>query len=189
VVIAVDVREDEETVLAFAQGLDSTLPLGLDTDGAAQQGWGAFAVVAAVQRRAGVTSGLETFAGLIRREPWLAILMTLFLLSLTGIPPTAGFFGKYYVILAAVQAAQDGWTALGVLAVVAVLNAAAAAFYYLRVVVYMLMREPKVEQPALVHGRLLWGGLAVASVLTIAFGLYPVPFLDMINQAAAAIGG
>jgi NADH-quinone oxidoreductase subunit N len=150
---------------------------------------GAFAVVAAVQRRAGVTSGLETFAGLIRREPWLAILMTLFLLSLTGIPPTAGFFGKYYVILAAVQAAQDGWTALGVLAVVAVLNAAAAAFYYLRVVVYMLMREPKVEQPALVHGRLLWGGLAVASVLTIAFGLYPVPFLDMINQAAAAIGG
>jgi NADH-quinone oxidoreductase subunit N len=150
---------------------------------------GAFAVVAAVQRRAGVTSGLETFAGLIRREPWLAILMTLFLLSLTGIPPTAGFFGKYYVILAAVQAAQDGGTALGVLAVVAVLNAAAAAFYYLRVVVYMLMREPKVEQPALVHGRLLWGGLAVASVLTIAFGLYPVPFLDMINQAAAAIGG
>src|SRR5207249_10823037 len=74
---------------------------------------GAFAVVAAIQRRAGVTSGLDTFAGLGRREPWLAILMTLFLLSLTGIPPTAGFFAKAYVILAAVQASQDGWTALG----------------------------------------------------------------------------
>ena len=150
---------------------------------------GAFAVVAALQRRAGVTSGLETFAGLIRREPWLAILMTLFLLSLTGIPPTAGFFGKYYVILAAVQASGAGWTALGVLAVVAVLNAAMAAFYYLRVVVYMFMREPRTEQAPLEHGRLLWTGLAAASVLTIALGLLPGPFLSFVAQAAAAIGG
>ena len=69
---------------------------------------GAFAVVAALQRRPGVTSELDTFAGLGRREPWLAILMTLFLLSLTGIPPTAGFFGEGVVILAAVQAGQAG---------------------------------------------------------------------------------
>ncbi len=149
---------------------------------------GAFAVVAAIQRRAGVTSGLDTFAGLGRREPWLAILMTLFLLSLTGIPPTAGFFAKAYVILAAVQASQAGWTSLGVLAVVAVLNAAAAAFYYLRVVVYMFMREPRTEQAPLEHGRLLWGGLAVASVLTVALGLVPGPFLRFVEQAAAAIG-
>src|SRR6478609_2568064 len=81
---------------------------------------GAFAVIAALQRRLGVTSNLSTFAGLIRREPGLAILMTLFLLSLTGIPPTAGFFGKFYVILAAVQAPK---TALTVLAVIAVINA------------------------------------------------------------------
>jgi len=150
---------------------------------------GAFAVVAAIQRRAGVTSGLDTFAGLGRREPWLAILMTLFLLSLTGIPPTAGFFAKAYVILAAVQAGQDGWTAVGVLAVIAVVNAAAAAFYYLRVVVYMFMREPRTEQEPLAHGRLLWGGLAVASVLTVLLGLVPGPFLSFVNQAAAAIGG
>ena len=150
---------------------------------------GAFAVVAAIQRRAGVTSGLDTFAGLGRREPWLAILMTLFLLSLTGIPPTAGFFAKAYVILAAVQAGQDGWTALGVLAVIAVLNAAAAAFYYLRVVVYMFMREPRSEEAALSHGRLMWGGLVVASVLTVVLGLIPGPFLDIVGQAAKAIGG
>jgi NADH-quinone oxidoreductase subunit N len=149
---------------------------------------GAFAVVAAIQRRAGVTSGLDTFAGLGRREPWLAILMTLFLLSLTGIPPTAGFFAKAYVILAAVQAGQDGWSALGVLAVVAVLNAAVAAFYYLRVVVYMFMREPRTEQAPLEHGRLVWGGLAVASVLTVVLGLVPGPFLAFVEQAAAAIG-
>src|SRR4029077_17313492 len=106
---------------------------------------GAFGVIAALQKRQGVTSQLDTFAGLGRQEPILAILLTLFLLSLTGIPPTAGFFGKAYVILAAVQAGNDGYTAVGILAVVAVVNAAAAAFYYLRVVVYMFMREPRSE--------------------------------------------
>ena len=103
--------------------------------------------------------------------------MTLFLLSLTGIPPTAGFFAKAYVILAAVQASDAGWTSLGVLAVIAVLNAAAAAFYYLRVVVYMFMREPRTEEAPLAHGNLLWGGLVVASVLTVVLGLIPGPFL------------
>ena len=149
---------------------------------------GAFAVIAALQKRAGVTSNLDTFAGLGRREPWLGVLMTLFLLSLTGIPPTAGFFAKAYVILAAVQAGQDGWTSVGWLAVIAVLNAAAAAFYYLRVVVYMYMREPQSEQPALTHGRLLWGGLIVATVLTILLGVIPGPFLDLVGRAAKAIG-
>jgi NADH-quinone oxidoreductase subunit N len=149
---------------------------------------GAFAVVAAVQRRAGVTSNLDTFAGLIRREPWLAIMMTLFMLSLTGIPPTAGFFAKAYVILPAVQASQEGWTSLGVVAVITGLNAAVAAFYYLRVLLYMFVREPQTEQPALTHGRLLWGGLAVSAVLTVILGLIP-GFLDVVNVAARAIGG
>jgi NADH-quinone oxidoreductase subunit N len=145
---------------------------------------GAFAVVAALQKRTGVTSNLDTFAGLGRREPWLGVLMTLFLLSLTGIPPTAGFFAKAYVILAAVQSGG----AVAVLAVIAVLNAAAAAFYYLRVVVYMFMREPASEQPALRHSPLLWGGLAVATVLTILLGLFPGPLLQVVGEAAQAIG-
>ena len=149
---------------------------------------GAFAVIAALQKRAGVTSNLDTFAGLGRREPILGILMTLFLLSLTGIPPTAGFFAKAYVILAAVQASQAGTGVLGLLAVIAVLNAAAAAFYYLRVVVYMFMREPSSEQPALRHGRLLWTGLAAATILTMALGLIPGPLLDIVGAAARAIG-
>ena len=139
-----------------------------------------------VSGHAVITSAI---AGLGRREPWLAILMTLFLLSLTGIPPTAGFFAKAYVILAAVQASEAGWTALGILAVIAVLNAAAAAFYYLRVVVYMFMREPRSEEASLSHGRLLWGGLVVASVLTVVLGVIPGPFLDIVGQAARAIGG
>jgi NADH-quinone oxidoreductase subunit N len=144
---------------------------------------GAFAVVAALQKRAGVTSSLNTFAGLGRKEPLLGALMTLFLLSLTGIPPTAGFFAKAFVILSAVEA---GGT-LNILAVIAVLNAAVAAFYYLRVVVYMYMRDPASDAPGLRHGALVWGGLAAATVLTIALGLFPSVLLDFINSAACSI--
>jgi NADH-quinone oxidoreductase subunit N len=146
---------------------------------------GAFAVVSALQRRPGVTSSLETFAGLGRREPLLGILMTLFLLSLTGIPPTAGFFAKAYVILAAVQAGG----ALTALAVIAMLNAAAAAFYYLRVVVYMFMREPATEAEPQRHSNLVWVGLWTTSVLTILLGLIPAPLLAVVSDAAKALGG
>jgi NADH-quinone oxidoreductase subunit N len=144
---------------------------------------GAFAVVAALQKRTGVTSQLDTFAGLFRREPLLAVLMTLFLLSLTGIPPLAGFFAKAYVILAAVQAGGP----LTILAVIAVLNAAAAAFYYLRIVVYMFMRDPVGETQPMTHGALLWGGLAAATALTILLGIVPSPLLNIVKDAAAAI--
>jgi NADH-quinone oxidoreductase subunit N len=144
---------------------------------------GAFAVVAALQKRTGVTSGLATFSGLGRREPLLGALMLLFLLSLTGIPPLAGFWAKAYVILAAVEA--GGW--LTVLAVLVVLNAALAAFYYLRVAVYMYMRDPESDAPPLSHGALLWGGLAAATGLTILFGLVPTPLLQVAEGAAAAI--
>jgi NADH-quinone oxidoreductase subunit N len=144
---------------------------------------GAFAVIAALQKRAGVTSSLATFAGLGRREPLLGILMTLFLLSLTGIPPTAGFFAKADVILSAVQAGGPAT----ILAVIAMLNAAAAAFYYLRVVVYMFMRDPADDSPALRHGMLLWGGLAVTSVLTVLLGLFPSTLLELAGEAARTL--
>jgi NADH-quinone oxidoreductase subunit N len=144
---------------------------------------GAFAVVSALQKRAGVTSQLATFAGLGRREPLLGALMLLFLLSLTGIPPFVGFWAKVFVI----EPALEVGGALTVLAVIVVLNAAAAAFYYLRVAVYMYMREPASEAEPLRHGRLLWAGLAVATVLTIVVGLFPTPVYDSAGQAAQAL--
>jgi NADH-quinone oxidoreductase subunit N len=144
---------------------------------------GAFAVVAALQKRTGVTSSLATFAGLGRREPLLGVLMTLFLLSLIGIPPTAGFFAKASIIIAAVEAGGP----LTILAVITVLNAAVAAFYYLRIVVYMFMRESPTDAPALRHGALLWGGLAAATALTILLGVFPTGLLDAAGQAAQAI--
>jgi len=144
---------------------------------------GAFAVVAALQRRPGVTSALDSFAGLGRREPLLGLLMVLFLLSLTGIPPTAGFFGKAYVIVAAVEAGPPvDW-----LAVIAVLNAALAAFYYLRVIVYMYMRDPATETESSRHSALVWVGLAVTTVATIVFGLFPSGLVDIVTNAARAV--
>ncbi len=145
---------------------------------------GAFAVVAALQKRRGVTANLSTFSGLGRREPWLGLLMTLFLLSLTGIPPTAGFFAKAYIILAAVES-SDPWVNL--LAVIAVINAAAAAFYYLRVVRQMYMEEPVTEQPPLSHGRLLWAGLVVTSAFTALFFIFTGPIFDSIQRASQAL--
>jgi NADH-quinone oxidoreductase subunit N len=144
---------------------------------------GAFAVIAALQKRSGVTSSLGTFAGLGRREPLMGVLMTLFLLSLIGIPPTAGFFAKANVIIAAVEAGGP----LTVLAVIMVLNAAVAAFYYLRVVIYMFVRDSTTDAPALRHGALLWAGLAGASAFTILLGLFPTGLLNAAGTAAQAV--
>ncbi len=140
---------------------------------------GAFAVIAALQRRPGVSSQISTFAGLGRRDPWLGVLMAVFLLSLTGIPPLAGFWAKAYVILAAVQG--GGW--LTALAVLAMVNAAAAAFYYLRVVVYMYMRDPAEEGRAAAPGMLFRAGLAVSCVVTLIFGLFPAVLTAAVNAA------
>jgi NADH-quinone oxidoreductase subunit N len=149
---------------------------------------GAFACVAALQRRPGVTSQISSFAGLGRRAPLLGALMTLFLLSLTGIPPTAGFFGKALILLSAVQA--GGW--LAVLAVVMMLNAAAAAFYYLRIVVFMYMREAPANAREITIGAFTRVGLTIAGVATIAIGVLPavttVVYDAALKAAAALIG-
>lgn len=149
---------------------------------------GAFACVAALQRRTGVTSQISTFAGLGRRAPLLGITMTLFLLSLVGIPPTAGFFAKAVVIVSAVEG--GGW--LTVLAVIMMLNAAAAAFYYLRVVVVMYMRDAAEGARSVTVGGLTRVGLIIAAVATIAIGLLPAvtsATLDWtINAARTLIG-
>lgn len=81
------------------------------------------------------------FAGLSRRQPVVAMLLTIFLLSLTGIPLTAGFFGKFYIFKAALDSGLI-W-----LAVLGMLNSAVAAYYYLRIIVMMYMQEPPDAAP------------------------------------------
>jgi NADH-quinone oxidoreductase subunit N len=149
---------------------------------------GAFACVAALQRRPGVTSQITSFAGLGRRAPLLGLAMTLFLLSLVGIPPTAGFFAKAVIILSAVQG--GGW--LTVLAVVMMINAAAAAFYYLRVVVTMYMREAPEDARPITLGGATRAGLIVAGIATISIGLVPIvtgAVLDWTMEAAEVLLG
>ena len=143
---------------------------------------GAFACVAALQRVPGVTSQIATFAGLGWRAPLLGALMFLFLLSLTGIPPLAGFWAKWYVIQAALQV--GGW--LAVLAVLAMLNAAAAAFYYLRVAVYMYMRDAPEGAREVTVGGATRTGLGLAGALTVLIGLVPPVTVAVIMMAEGA---
>jgi len=142
---------------------------------------GAFAFLTALQGRPGATTQLSDLAGLGRKHPRMAILATIFLLSLTGIPPTAGFFAKTYVILAAVQAGGPAT----ILAVIAVLNAAIAAFYYLRVIVYLFMRDPAEPAVQVAEGPMLRAGLLIAAIGTVALGLAPTPIIEAVIQALA----
>jgi NADH-quinone oxidoreductase subunit N len=149
---------------------------------------GAFACVGALQRRPGVTSQISTFSGLGRRAPLLGVAMTLFLLSLVGIPPTAGFFGKMLIVLSAVQG--GGWLTL--LAVILMINATAAAFYYLRVVVTMYMREPADNAKPITFGAWTRVGLVISAGAVVVIGLVPPitqPMLDWTLQAARTLVG
>jgi NADH-quinone oxidoreductase subunit N len=109
----------------------------------------------------------------------------LFLLSLVGIPPLAGFLAKWYVIQAALQV--GGW--LNVLAVITVVNAMVAAFYYLRVVVYIWMREAPEGAPAVRVGGLTQAGLVLAALVTVFFWAPPLTtvIIDLAREAASAL--
>ena len=100
---------------------------------------GAFAVVILLGQKDAQRTGIEHYAGLAGRHPVIAAGMTVFLLSLAGIPPLAGFMAKFYVLSAAIRA-EYYW-----LAVIGVLNSVVAVYYYLRVVMYMYFREPAGE--------------------------------------------
>jgi NADH-quinone oxidoreductase subunit N len=96
---------------------------------------GAFTIVILLGRKGAENTGIESYVGLAGRHPLLALSMSIFLLSLAGIPPLAGFMGKFYVLSAAVKA-QYYW-----LAVIGVLNSVVAVYYYLRVIMAMYFKE------------------------------------------------
>jgi NADH-quinone oxidoreductase subunit N len=148
---------------------------------------GAFAVIIASGRFEGAKEGgesLDDLAGLSARSPGLAAAMTLFMLSLAGIPPLVGFLGKLYVFTAAVQADLT-W-----LAVIGVVNSVVSAYYYLRVVVSMYMRETAVagaaKRPVCPA---LQVSVGLASVVTVVIGLWPQLIFDLAGVAATALWG
>jgi NADH-quinone oxidoreductase subunit N len=125
--------------------------------------------------------GLGSFAGLASRAPLHAAAMAILMLSLTGIPPTVGFFAKLYVLLATVAADLE-W-----LAVAIVLNAALAAFYYLRVIVYMYMRDPETDPAPLDTSPFGSVALALAVAGVVVLGLFPGAVLGLLEVSAASL--
>lgn len=145
---------------------------------------GAFAVLIALENgdsdSAGVT--LDRLAGLYRRKPWLAAAMTIFMLSLAGIPPLAGFLGKFYVFGAAVRAGYM-W-----LAIVGVVNSVISAYYYLRVIAKMALADPAED----VEGLRCVGlsiGTGLAAVGTVLAGVLPMPLLSLVGGTVAVLFG
>ncbi len=141
---------------------------------------GAFAVLLAIQKRSENDVTGEQMTGLASRQPLLAVLMAIFMFSLAGIPPLAGFFGKLYVFSAAVDAG------LAWLAIVGVLNSAIGAYYYLRVTVSMFMAEsvaaetPKIAWP-------VWATVVIAAAGTVILGLWQWPWMQNITSAVAPL--
>lgn len=142
---------------------------------------GAFAVVSHFASAGERYVTLEDYSGLGRRSPLLAATLTIFLLSLIGIPITGGFFAKFYVFSAALQANLVG------LVIIGVLNSAVGAYYYLRVIVVMYMREPREEAPVPSAPTGLRAALTLTVFATIYLGILPGRVLEYASRSATEL--
>jgi NADH-quinone oxidoreductase subunit N len=140
---------------------------------------GAFAAVAHLSGKGDRFVNIEDFKGLARRQPMAAAMFTIFLLSMIGVPLTAGFLGKFYVFKAALQSHLVWLTVLGLL------NSAVAAYYYLRILVMMYMHEPSEASDAaepLSPGMSL--ALALPALGTLVLGIFPNWVIDFAGRSA-----
>jgi NADH-quinone oxidoreductase subunit N len=138
---------------------------------------GAFTIVSQLGGTGEKNLSLDDYAGLSQRQPFVAAMLSVYLLSLLGLPVTAGFFGKFYIFKAAVNS-HLLW-----LAVLMAINTVIGAYYYLRVIVVMYMREPSAEAAALAPVQFPIGVNAVLLLTfagTILFGVYPNPVINFI---------
>jgi NADH-quinone oxidoreductase subunit N len=142
---------------------------------------GAFAVVVMLRRQDVVGDELKDFSGLHFRNPFAAFAMLLFMLSLGGIPPTAGFMGKFWLFSAAIDAHYYG------LAVIGVLNSAISLYYYIRIVVFMYLKKETIgSQPTTSPALAVVLGVAVAGTLVI--GVYPRLLFEVAELSAKTLG-
>jgi NADH-quinone oxidoreductase subunit N len=142
---------------------------------------GAFAVIVLMRRQDVIGDELKDLNGLFFRQPFAAVAMLLFMLSLGGIPPTAGFMGKFWLFSAAIESGYI-W-----LAVIGVLNSAVSLYYYIRIVVYMMLRnEPSGSEPH--QSPALAVAMVVAVVATMFLGVYPQPLFDFAEASAQTLG-
>lgn len=140
---------------------------------------GAFAVVGHFAGAGERYVTLEDYSGLGRRSPALAAILTVFLLSLIGIPITGGFFAKFYVFSAALQGSHP----LIGLVIIGVLNSAVAAYYYLRIIVVMYMREPREDAPVPPIPAALGLALGLSLAVTIYLGVLPGRVLEYAGRS------
>jgi NADH-quinone oxidoreductase subunit N len=143
---------------------------------------GSFCVVLSMQRNGRMVEEIEDLAGLSKTHPMMALAMAIFMFSMAGIPPLAGFFGKLYVFLAAIEAGQVA------LAVLGVLSSVVAAYYYLRIVKVMYF-DDTVEVLDRGIGRDMVVIQTVMGVLTALFFLYPGPLLSGAEAAVKSLAG
>lgn len=135
---------------------------------------GAFAIVITLRREGFQGEDLEDYMGLSKSHPLASALMLIFMFSLAGIPPTAGFVGKFYVFLEAINA---GYVYL---AVIAVAFSAVSAFFYLRVVMYMYMKDP-VKEISLTTSPSMSIALAVTAMMVLIIGIFPSVLLNLVK--------
>jgi NADH-quinone oxidoreductase subunit N len=141
---------------------------------------GAFTVVIVLQKKGDNNSDLDSYAGLGVRHPFIALCMSIFLLSLAGVPPLAGFMGKFYVFSTAVKA-EYYW-----LAIIGFLNSVVAAYYYLRVMMYMYFRET-IGEPGAADKAPQYGLVMVICIWALLhMGIFPKTFI-LIAQKAVGI--
>jgi len=138
---------------------------------------GAFGLVIYLKRENIVGDRVDDFTGLAQTHPLAAVIMVIFLLSLAGIPPTAGFVGKF-LLFAAVIKAGFYW-----LVVIAALNSVIALFYYFRVAKFMYMQNPE-PLPQPVPGKGLVLALALVGIFTLFFGIFPQPLMALAKNTA-----
>jgi NADH-quinone oxidoreductase subunit N len=136
--------------------------------------FGAWAVVVALENAEGKGLELADYAGLGRKYPWLAAAMLIFMLSFTGVPPTLGFWGKFYLFRTAIESGQIG------LALVGLGASLISAYYYLRVVVIMYMRP---GEPEAQGGTWINVAAVTAALATFLLGLAPGPLFNAASQA------
>ncbi len=144
---------------------------------------GAFGMVILLARGTVRGDQIDDFTGLAQESPFAAALMLLFLLSLTGIPPTAGFVGKFYLFAAAVDGGYI-WLVL-----IAVVNSAISLYYYMRVVMVMYMRNLPPQGIAMSRSPALYLALLLAAAVTLLLGIFPGPVLEFARASAAGITG
>jgi NADH-quinone oxidoreductase subunit N len=137
---------------------------------------GIWATVLMLRRHEYAGERVDDFEGLSKRAPLWAFAMVVFLLSLGGIPPTAGFIGKYFLFAAAIQAGY-GW-----LAIIAVLMSAVSMFYYLRLVVAMYLKEGREADVAITPSLKIVAGICLA--VTLLFGILPSPLIDQVTNSS-----